>query len=47
MKFHCENPVLRNSSVSSACLRDLAILDRISKEDFERFRGIGIQKIFH
>ena len=47
MKCHCENLVLPNSSVSSACLRDLPIFDRISEEDFERFRGIGIQKIFH
>lgn len=46
MKCYCEDFVPQNSSISSACLKNIAIFDNISEKDFERFRNIGVKKTY-
>ncbi len=46
MKCSCDDLVPRDSPVSSACVKDLTIFDGVDDDDFERFRGIGVRRVF-
>lgn len=46
MKCSCDDFVPQNSPVASVCLKDLSIFAGISEKDFERFRDIGIRRVF-
>ena len=47
MTCSCDDVLPEKSLTSSVCIKDFSLLESLNAHDFERFKDIGMRKIFH